>query len=184
MMKSCKYIHLASIQSEGIKKNQKDLPFQISLRRLALDNHITLIAEDDISVAAFVTGFIVEGIIIQRRWQSGNMTEKKRKAVWIVMLAITERLSQMLDTTTDEVVAYAAIWVFRDDNSYLFGTNIREMNDEYLGLKEEIGKRALLTLLNKSITTLFSDGDITNTKHIARVTGMLAGSPELLLQIH
>jgi len=183
-MKSCKYIHQASVQSEGFKKNQNNLPFQKSLGRLALDNHITLIAEDDISVAAFVTGFIVEGIIIQRHWQSGNMTEKQRKAVWIVMLAITERLSQMLNTTTEEVVAYAAMWVFRDDNSYLFGTCIREMNDEYLVLKEEIGKRVLLALLNRSITNLFSDGDITNTKHIARVTGMLAGSLEPLLQVH
>lgn len=183
-MKPCKYIYQASIQNEGFKKYKNDLPFQKSLGRLALDNHITLIAEDDISVAAFVTGFIVEGIIIQHRWQSGNMSEKQRKAVWIVMLAITERLSQMLNATTEEVAAYAAMWVFRDDNSYLYGTYIREMNDEYLALKEEIGKRALLALLNRSITTLFSDGDITNTKHIARVTGMLAGSLEPLLQVH
>jgi len=184
MMKSCKYIHQASIQSEGFKKYKNDLPFQKSLGQLALDNQITLIAEDDISVAAFVTGFIVEGIINQRRWQFGNMSEKQRKAVWIVMLGITERLSQMLNTKTEEVAAYAAMWVFRDDNSYLFGTYIREMNDEYLALKEEIGKRALLALLNRSITTLFSDGDITNTKHIARVTGMLAGSLEPLQQVH
>ena len=183
-MKPGKYIYQASIQNEGFKKYKNDLPFQKSLGRLALDNHITLIAEDDISVAAFVTGFIVESIIIQRCWQSGNMTEKQRKAVWIVMLVITERLSQMLNTTTEEVVAYAAMWVFRDDSSYLFGTYIREMNDEYLDLKEEASKRALLALLNRSITTLFCDGDIKNTKHIARVTGMLAGSLEPLLQVH
>ena len=183
-MKSCKRNHLALNISQGDKKNCLKLPCGKSLRQLAVDHHVTLLAEDDTSVAAFITGFVVEDIIHQSHWQISNLSGRQKKAIWIVMLAMTEHLGHSLEVTDEQAAEYAAMWVFRHDSRYLYGSMTKKMKQEYAGLKAKISKRALLTLLNRSIIALLSDGDIMHTKRIARVTGMLAGSPGKLLHVH
>jgi len=135
--------------------------------------------EDDTSMAAFITGFVVESIVHQCHWKAHALTKKQKMAVWIVMLEMAEHVCYELDTTAKLVASYAAMWVFRDDNSYMFGTMIREMEAEYRGLRKQQKKRTQLVLLNRSINALLIDGDISHTKRIARVANMLAGSSEL-----
>lgn len=183
-MKSCKRNHLALNISQGDKKNSLILPCGKSLRQQAVDQHVTLLAEDDTSVAAFITGFVVEGIIHQRHWQISNLSGRQKKAIWIVMLAMTEHLGHSLEVIDEQAAEYAAMWVFRHDSRYLYGSMTKKMKQEYVGLKAETSKRALLALLNRSITALLSEGDIMHTKRIARVTGILAGSPGKLLHVH
>jgi hypothetical protein len=183
-MKSCKRNHLAYSNNKGEKKNSLNLPCGKSLKQLAVDHHVTLLTEDDTSVAAFITGFVVEGIIHQCHWQISNLSDNQKKAIWMVMLSMTEHLGRSLEVTDEQAAEYAAMWVFRHDNRYLFGSMIREMKKEYIGLKSETSKRALLALLNRSITALLSDGDILYTKRIARVTGLLARAPEKFLHVH
>lgn len=183
-MKYCKRNQLALNNNQGFEKNSLKLPCGKSLRQLAVEHHVTLLTEDDTSVAAFITGFVVEGIIHQCRWQVSNLSYRQKKAIWIVMLAMTEHLGHSLEVSDEQAAEYAAMWVFRHDNRYLFGSMIREMKEEYVGLKSETSKRALLALLNRSIIALLSAGDILHTKRIARVTGILAGSPGKLLHVH
>ena len=183
-MKSCKRNHLGLNKNQEDNRNSLNLPCSRSLRQLAVDHHITLLTDDDTSVAAFITGFVVEGIIHQCHWQISNLSDNQKKAIWIVMLSMTEHLGRSLEVTDEQAAEYAAMWVFRHDNRYLFGSMIREMKKEYIGLKSETSKRALLALLNRSITALLSDGDILYTKRIARVTGLLARAPEKFLHVH
>ena len=183
-MKSCKHNHLASNISQGDKKNRLRLHCGKSLRQLAVDHHVTLLAEDDTSVAAFITGFVVEGIIHQRHWHISNLSHRQKKATWIVMLAMTEHLGRSLEVTDEQAAEYAAMWVFRHDSRYLYGSMGKKMKQEYVDLKTEASKRALLTLLNRSITVLLSDGNIMHTRRMARITAMLAGTPGELLHVH
>jgi len=183
-MKSCKRNHLDYSNNKGEKKNSLNLPCGKSLKKLAVDHNVTLLTEDDTSVAAFITGFVVEGIIHQCHWQISNLSGRQKKAIWIVMLAMTEHLGRSLEVTDKQAAEYAAMWVFRHDSRYLYGSMTNKMKQEYVGLKAETSKRALLALLNRSITALLSEGDIMHTKLIARVTGMLAGSPGKLLHVH
>jgi hypothetical protein len=184
MMKSCKQNHLATRHNEEIKGSSIDLRMRKSLGRLAMEHHVTLIEGDDTSQAAFITGFVVEGIIHHCHWHARFLTEQQKKAIWLVMLAMTERLCGPLDTTSEQAAMCAAMWVFRHDNSYLFGTMIKEMKAEYLSLMKQTKKRAQIVLLNRSITALLSDGDISHTKRIARVAGILASPHEPSLEIH
>lgn len=183
-MKSCKRNHLGLNNNQEDNRNSLKLPCSRSLRQLAVDHHVTLLTDDDTSVAAFITGFVAEGIIHQRHWKISDLSDRQKKAIWIVMLAMTEHLGRSLEVIDEQATEYAAMWVFRHDNRYLFGSMIRQMKEEYVGLKTETSTRALLALLNRCINALLSDGDILHTQRIARVTGMLAGSPGNLLHIH
>ena len=150
------------------------MELQQQLQNLALEKQIILIEDDDLSLAAFMTGFLVERVISQCHWRTGQLGVPQKKAVWFVMLAMSERICQTLDTSAVQVATYAAMWVFKYDQDYQFGAMVKEMQAEYLC--PDINSRSWLMILKKRIDIWMHRSDFTDTGQIASVVSMLAKS--------
>ncbi|MCK5359524.1 MAG: hypothetical protein KAJ95_02800 [Gammaproteobacteria bacterium] len=174
-MKPCMH----DIQVSNLNENSDDsnaiLSFSESLQKMALENNVVLIEDDDTSLAAFMVGFIVERVITQCNWHASRLTSQQQRAVWFVMLALSERICKILETTPKLVTTYAAIWVFRHDKGYLFGSMLNEMNSKYIGLSACIESRLQSELLTRSIDRWVHNSDFLDNRQITRIAIMLAG---------
>ncbi|MFW2441115.1 MAG: hypothetical protein ACN4GR_17290 [Arenicellales bacterium] len=165
-------VHVKECKDVPIHESLRRLELEQQLQKLALEKQIILIEDDDLSLAAFMTGFLVERIISQCYWRTGQLSVLQKKAVWFVMLAMSERISQTLDVSSAQVATYAAMWVFKHDQDYQFGAMVKEMQAEYLC--SDISSRLRLMILKKRIDIWMHRSDFTDTGQIASVANMLA----------
>lgn len=161
-------------------RHATSLSFRDSLVKMALERQSTLIVEDDTSLAASLTGIAVEQIIRQCHWRADQLSKNHQYAVWFVMLAISERICRQLDASPKLVSMYAALWVFRNNPDYQFGSMVKEMKSHYINRQSDANM--VFVLLNRNIDNWLSSCDLSKTRQIARVAGMLAG-PSILNSI-
>ena len=178
-MKPCMHNIQAPNLTENLDDSNAIPPFSESFQKLALENNVALIEDDDTSLAAFMVGFIVERVITQCHWWASRLTSQQQRAVWFVMLALSERICKTLDTTPKLVTMYAATWVFRHDQDYLFGSMLNEMNSKYIGLSARAESRLQSDLLTRSIDTWMRNSELSDNRQITRIAIMLAGQDPL-----
>lgn len=152
------------------------LSFRDSLVKMAMEKHASLIEEDDTSLATSLTGIAVEQIISQCHWRADQLSKNHQYAVWFVMLAISERICRLLDASPKLVSMYAALWVFRNNPDYQFGSMVKEMKSHYINRQSDADANIVFVLLNRHIDNWLFNCDLSKTRQIARVADMLAGS--------
>lgn len=158
------------------------LSFRESLKKIASKKQVTLIDEDDSSLAAFVTGILVERIIIQCQWHAETLSKKQQHAVWFVLQEISERLCRHLDTSPDIVSTYTAMWIFRHAPDYLFGTILKRVKSQSIRRESDAQTDLYFTLLTRRIDKWLFDRDLSKTDKIARIVGMMSGDSVSILE--
>ena len=152
----------------------------ISLRRsithLADENQAVIVSEDDTTLAAYATSNAVETIIVRAGWDAARLRDEQKKIIRQLIRGFASCLCYRLDADPKLVTMYSAMWIFRNDASYVYGSEI---------LKPECQEPGNLTkhqdqyqLLTENIETWIYKRDAISTALITRLVRKLAMSSQ------
>ena len=174
--------HLAGQLAHAAACN-KQVSFRQAVIKLAVTRGMTLVTEDDASLAATSMSYLVDAVIDHCDWNVRSLADAEYRITWLLMQTTAERLAQFLDCDSKLVTMYASMWIFRHDPDYVFGADMEKMTTALHGLKADETLRLQYVLLMNSIDAWLAGSDLTDTSRVARVTALLAGQPTRLRSI-
>ena len=161
----------------------KQVSFRQAVIKLAVTRGMTLVTEDDASLAATSMSYLVDAVIVKCNWDVQSLDDTEYRVTWLLMQTTAERLAQFLDCDSKLVTIYASMWIFRHDPDYVFGADMEKMTTALHGLKADETLRLQYVLLMNSIDAWLAGSDLADTSRVARVTALLAGQPTRLRSI-
>jgi hypothetical protein len=174
--------HLAGQRAHTAACN-KQVSFRQAVTKLAVLRGITLVTEDDASLAATSMSYLVDAVIDHCDWNVRSLADAEYRVTWLLMQATAERLAQFLDCDSKLVTLYASMWIYRHDPAYVFGDDIKRMASALHGLKADETLRLQYVLLMNSIDAWLAGSDLADTSRVARVAALLAGQRTRLVSI-